>query len=65
MGSVDRPALSGHRKMNKTPRYLGYSEVMAVHRDCIGARVNEDQWLCSQNVDKIIRKTNNYCLWHL
>ena len=50
MGCVDRPALSGHRKMPKTPRYLGYSEVMAVHRDCIGARVNEGQWFCSQNV---------------
>ncbi len=47
---VDRPALSGHRKMPKTPRYLGYSEVMAVHRECIGARVNEGQWLYSQNV---------------
>ncbi len=50
MGGVDRPALSGHRKMPKTPHYLGYSEVMAVRRECIGARVNEGQWLYSQNV---------------
>ena len=50
MGGVDRPALSGHRKMPKTPHYLGYSEVMAVCHECIGARVNEGQWLYSQNV---------------
>ena len=32
---VDHPALSGQRKMPKTPHYLGYSEVMAVHHECI------------------------------
>ena len=50
MGGVDCPALSGQRNMPKTPHYLGYRSVMAVQHDCIGARVNEGQWLCSQNV---------------